>query len=240
MSDLLRGQSPGTGLPAYMDLLSHDILNLNQTVLSYIELMSTSSDLDERLLEHAKKATSQIRISTQIVESINKLCLLQKEDVVETATDLSDRVADAARALESLLPHRNITCHVRFPDSVSRATVLDVRNLVSQAVLNALMNIVQLDTSEAPEIELSIERLPENEGGNWLVKIHDDRISMHPDTDLEALMDGDDDSRSRTVRLAGVLLSKLMIERLGGTFEMVCPRAGGGTVGMTFTGAEPR
>ena len=219
-----------------MDLLSHDILNLNQTVLSYIELMATSSDLDERLQEHAKKATSQIRISTQIVESINALCVLQKDDVVETSTNLSEEVDAAAKALEHFIPHRTVRCTVKC--SVSEALVLDARNLVLQTVLNALVNVVQLDPSETPEIDVSIERQREDEGGNWLVRIHDDRMTLRPDIDLETVTDRGDDSRSKTVRLAGLLLSKLMIERLGGSFDMDCPTEGGGTVSMTFRGAE--
>ena len=238
MTDELRGRGADKGLPAYMDLLSHDILNLNQTVLSYIELIATSSELDDRLQEHARKATSQIRISTQIVEGINALCRLQKEDIAATTTDLSEKVDDAAKALVSFVPHRNVRCDVQSPDG--DAPVLDARNLVSQAVLNALLNVVQLDPSETPKIDVGIERLQNDEGLNWLVRIHDDSIYLRPDIDLESVTDHTDDSRSRTVRLAGALLSKLMIERLGGSFEMSGSSEEGGTITMRFKGAETR
>ena len=238
MTDELRGRGADKGLPAYMDLLSHDILNLNQTVLSYIELIATSSELDDRLQEHARKATSQIRISTQIVEGINALCLLQKGDVAATTSNLSERVFDAAKTLESFVPHRNIRCDVQCSDT--DAPVFDTRNLVSQAVLNALLNVVQLDSSETPQIDIGIERLDGDEGLNWLVRIHDDSISLRPDIDLETVVDHTDDSRSRTVKLAGVLLSKLMTERLGGSFEISSSSGEGGTITMKFRGAETR
>lgn len=221
-----------------MDLLSHDILNLNQTVLSYIELLVSSSDLDKRAHEHAQKATSQMRISTQIVESINAICLLQKErDMATTTTNLTDEVDGAAESLSSMLPYRGVRCTVH---SEGEALVRDARNLVSQSILNALMNMTQLDPSETPEIDIRLERAGTDDEGAWIVRIHDANMTLPPGIDLETVVKGPDESRSKTVRLAGVLLSKMMAEKLGGTFEIDCHGERGGAFNITFEGAQTR
>ena len=232
MNDGERTGSIGEGLPVYMDLLSHDILNLNQTVLSYIELMAASPDLDSKSKEHAKRATSQIRISTQIVESMNTLCLLQEtEDIPETTSDLGEQVEAATSALEQLMPHRK----VRFTrDCEGKAPVVDSGNLIAQAVLNALMNTVQLDHSDAPEIEVHVGRTSDGSEGSWQVTVRDANMALPPGIDLDDIVSKRDDARSKTVKLAGVLLSKMMVERLGGAFEIESPGDRGGVLRMTF------
>ena len=237
MNVIERDEGTVKGLSLYMDLLSHDILNLNQTVLSYIELLASSSDLDTRSLEHARRATSQIRISTQIVESINTLCLLQKEDLSTTTADLSDVVAGAAEALESLIPHRNIRCTVNH---VENALVVDVRNLVSQSMLNALMNMIQLDQSDSPEIDIRLERASDDAAGAWRVLMRDTKLALPSDIDLYAISKARGEERSKTVKLAGVLLSKMMVERLGGTFDIDRTEGGGVTFRIVLKGADLR
>lgn len=222
----------GEGLPVYMDLLSHDVLNLNQTVLSYIELMAASPDLDSKSKEHAKKAASQIRISTQIVESMNTLCLLKEmEEMHATTSDLGEQVEAATKALEQLMPYRT----VRFTkDYEDKAPVVDSGNLVAQTVLNALMNAVQLDKSDAPEIEIRVGRASEGAAGSWQVTVRDANMVLPPGINLDEIVRKRDDARSKTVKLAGVLLSKMMVERLGGAFEMESSGDRGGVLRMTF------
>lgn len=219
-----------------MDLLSHDILNLNQTVLSYIELVMSSPGLDERSGEHAKKAASQIRISTQIVEGINALCLLQKErDVVTTTADLKDEIEGVAKALSGLLPYRGVRCTV---DSEGKAPVVDVRNLVSKSILNAVMNMAQLDPSEAPEIDIRVERCEGGDDGDWTVRIHDANMNFPPGFNLDSVANERGESRSRIVKLAGMLLSKLMVEMLGGSIDIDCDGEHGCVIRLTFKGAR--
>ncbi|HUV60996.1 MAG TPA: hypothetical protein VMW71_02370 [Thermoplasmata archaeon] len=229
-------QSLGLGeeLPAYMDLLSHDILNLNQTVLSSIEFMTSSSSLDDRAMEHAERATSQIRISTLLVESINKLCLLQKEDDLRTTTVvLADEVAKAIHALNDILPHRGVRLTV---ESSPEAVVMDSKDMVSQSILNALINMVQLDPSESPEITIKTER-PGTDGLTWRVRLEDSNLALSKNLDLDTIVSESGESRSKTVRLAGILLSKMMVETLGGEIEIDCCNERGGAFLMTYRGA---
>jgi light-regulated signal transduction histidine kinase (bacteriophytochrome) len=234
----LNGEKRNRGLdeelPAYMDLLSHDILNLNQTVLTSIEFMTSSSTLDDRSKGHAERATSQIRISTQLVESINKLCLLQKEaELKTTKAVLADEIAKATYAFNDILPHRGVRLSV---ESNAEAVVMDSKNLVSQSILNALINMVQLDPSESPEITIKTER-SETDGLTWRVRLEDSNLALSTDIDLDTIVSEHGESRSKTVRLAGILLSKMMVETLGGELEIDCCDECGGAFLMTYKGA---
>lgn len=222
-------------LPAYMDLLSHDILNLNQTVLTSIEFMTSSSSLDDRSKEHAERATTQIRISTQLVESINKLCLLQKETGLRTASAvLADEVAKAANALNNIMPNRGVRLMVEVDEE---AAVANSKDLVSQSILNALINMVQLDQAETPEITIRTERA-ESEQPSWRVRIEDAKLALPSEIDLDIVVEECSTSRSKTVRLAGILLSKMMVETLGGEIEVDCRDEHGGALLITYKGAS--
>jgi light-regulated signal transduction histidine kinase (bacteriophytochrome) len=217
-----------------MDLLSHDILNLNQTVLTSIEFMTSSSTLDDRSKEHAERATSQIRISTQLVESINKLCQFQKEAELKTTTAvLADEIGKAVHAMNDILPHRGVRITV---EGNAEAIVMDSKDFVSQSILNALINMVQLDPSESPEIAIKTER-PGTDGTTWCVRLEDSNLAISADVDLDTIVSECGESRSKTVRLAGILLSKMMVETLGGEIEIDCCDERGGAFLMRYKGA---
>ncbi len=218
MSDSEHGWDSSDDLPAYMDLLSHDILNMNQTVLSCIDLMTASQRLDDRSKKHALRATSQMRVSSQIFESIKTLCLVRKGDqsLLETV-DLEAEVARAGQALTSTLPDKEL--HVTV-EKVGERAMVPGGQMVYHALLNALTNIAQLDSAERVDIDVDVGPVEGRDAGAWRVRISDAKAAMPESFDPESLRADLAASRSRVVRVAGLLLSKMMVEKLGGSVEV--------------------
>jgi hypothetical protein len=67
--------------------------------------------------------------------------------------------------------------------------------------------------------------------------MEDSNIVLPSELDLEVIASECDVSRSKTVRLAGILLSKMMVETLGGEIEIERSDQRGGAFSMTFRGA---
>lgn len=234
MSELEHGPGSEDDLPAYMDLLSHDILNMNQTVLSCIDLITAGDDLDERSRKHALRATSQMRISSQVFESIKTLCLLGRgESIPMVPVNLEEEARKATRMLSVMLPDRkvNVNLDVSGGDATVQGGVI-----VYNALLNALTNMAQLDPSDVLNIDASIG--PAGSGA-WEVRISDDKASLPESFDPESLRAEHGEARSRMVRVAGLLLAKMMSERLGGSVKVERPREGGCTLVMTFREEVP-
>ena len=218
MSDSEQGRDPGDDLPAYMDLLSHDILNMNQTVLSCIDLMTASQGLDDRSRRHALRATSQMNISSQIFESIKTLCLHEREEGAPSeSVDLEEATSKARRALSNMLPDREIRVDVE--KAGGKAVVLG-NKMVYHALLNALTNMAQLDAADVVDIDIHIGPAGDAEARAWKVRISDANAAMPESFDPDSLRTGTQETRTRMVRVAGLLLSKMMTERLGGSIEV--------------------
>ena len=229
MNDLEHGLGSNDDLPAYMDLLSHDILNMNQTVLSCIDLITAGEDLGERSRKHALRATSQMRISSQVFESIKTLCLLGRgEEVPVTPVKLEDEARRASRMLSTMLPDRKVTVNM---DSSGEEATVEGGVMVYNALLNAFKNMAQLDPSDELTIDADIRPTT---GGKWEVRISDQNAGLPESFDPEALRSDSGEERSKVVRVAGLLLSKMMAERLGGSVTVERTGDGGCALVLTF------
>ena len=229
MSDLEHGQGSIDDLPAYMDLLSHDILNMNQTVLSCIDLITAGEDLGERSRKHALRATSQMRISSQVFESIKTLCLLGRGGQVPvTPVDLEDETRKATKTLSAMLPDRKVTVNMNTGEG---GATVEGGVMVYNALLNAFTNMAQLDPSEDLTIDADIRPAA---GEKWEVRISDENASLPESFDPDALRSGPGEARSKVVRVAGLLLSKMMAERLGGSAAVERADDGGCALVITF------
>ena len=231
MNDLEHRLDSNDDLPAYMDLLSHDVLNMNQTVLSCIDLITAGEDLGERSRKHALRATSQMRISSQVFESIKTLCLLRRgEDLPATPVDLREEARRATHMLASMLPDRTVTVNVNMSGEGAK---VEGGAMVYNALLNALTSMAQLDPSDNLRIDAEIRPAT---GRKWEVRISDENASLPESFDPEALRSEPGEARSKVVRVAGLLLSKMMVERLGGSVTV--ERAGdcGCALVITFNG----
>ena len=60
-------------LAFYMDILGHDVLNNNQAVMSYLELIIATPGIDRKVKEFAEKAVSHVRTSTILVDNVKRL-----------------------------------------------------------------------------------------------------------------------------------------------------------------------
>lgn len=204
-------------LPVFMDLVSHDILNINQTVLSAIELMMTSTQADDRAKRHARRAESQLRISTQIFESVKVLCVTRKTGkMLSEPVDLRAITSKVTSNVPNMFPDRRVRIDV---EGEGDEAFVKGGGLVQHVLLNALVGVFQLDISDEAVIRLRVSREAEGESPGWVVHMVDEEVEVPEALDFETMGTVSDDSRSRMVRVAGLVLARVMVEKLGGTFQ---------------------
>jgi two-component sensor histidine kinase len=235
----LNGKSQGNGpddeFQVVMDLVSHDILNINQSVLSAIELMTESSEADEKAKRHVRRAESQIRISTQIFESLKVLCLTQRTSKTPSElVDLNQAVKKAISDVADMFPDRQI--RVDLEESEGKAVVAG-GIIVHEALTNALMGVIRLDPSERASMKVRISGEEVQGVNHWVVRLDDERVAAPSTLGFETIGEVSTDSRTKMGRMAGLIMAKLMTEKLGGAFE-TGPSAKGSEFRVMFTGAE--
>lgn len=217
MHPSIKGRDASRDLSAYIDLLSHDILNGNQAILSYIDLIMVEQRQDGPSQRHALKAASQVRVMSQLFESIRMLCPLENGEPVPTdSVELSDCLEQASTGLSDMFPDR--TVEVDSNQLPTEAAVAGGR-VATGAIQNLLMNVVQLDQSDKVVIGLDFSKTERDGRRFWTMKAVSANSKVPPSLKEGEGDDWRPDQRSKIVRVGGFLLARVMAESLGGSFD---------------------
>jgi len=219
-----------------VDLVSHDILNINQAVLSAIELMTESSGANERAEKHARRAESQIKISTRIFESMKMLCLMRKTDKMPSSelVDLNEAVKKAISDAAGMFPDRQVRIEL---DESGEEAVAAGGIIVHEALTNALMGVIRLDTSEQVSVKVRVSGEAVHGANHWIVRLTDENVAVPTTLGFKTISDTSTDSRTRMGGMAGLIIAKVMAEKLGGAFE-TGPTAKGSEFIVRFVGVD--
>ncbi len=158
----------------YVDLMGHDINNLNQSAMGYLELALQQMDsekilrLEDRLL--IERPMQALASSSTLIENVRKLQKLMAEGVKTKPTDLDE----IFRELEATTFHskdrdiRIIIQHV--PGSTVRAN-----ELLKDVFVNLIANAVKHSDEKKPlTIEVKVEPFNENGQRNYRCLVEDD------------------------------------------------------------------
>lgn len=217
----------------YMDLLSHDILNNNQAVLGYLELILAEPRFEKKVRKYAERAVPHIRTSTLLVENIKNVLATRDIDPSSLKPiDLIGPVSRAPKNLERFFPDKTIKVTV---DSKAEEAWVMGSSAVSDLVDNALVDAVKLDPGRSVGITI---KLTEHECGGhmcWSVRIENPNATLPPivrDRKIELVHREDS---STAVRIVGMLFAKMITSNLGGDFNAKELRSNGEKRGVVFT-----
>lgn len=202
----------------FMDLLSHDILNNDQAVLSYLELLLTNPGLDAKTREYAQKAIAHVRTSTLLVENAKNLMAVRAADPNSflRPTDLIRSVMLAVKELPRFFPSKDVK--VRVVQGPPDAYVIGGA-LADSLVLNALTEMARADPGDEVVIEARITKSEHRNKMCWSLVLLDTNAIIQPGmkmADTATLSTGDS---SKMVRMAGFLFASIATQLLGGDFD---------------------
>jgi hypothetical protein len=202
----------------YMDLLGHDVLNNNQAVLSYLELISATPGIGKNTKLLAEKAVSHVRTSTVLIENVKRL--IAARDIQLDKLKPTDLIKSIEKAEIGLLRH--------FPAKRIRLERLGLpKNAIvlgdsyaDELILNVLITAVRLSLSD--DISLGI-RCAIGEAKRkpvWITSVEIDDVQLPPFLDGESVSATYQQDISTAVKTTGFLFAKMLAESLGGDFEV--------------------
>jgi hypothetical protein len=201
----------------YMDLLGHDLLNSNQAVLSYLELILSTPGLDKKTVAMAEKAIAHVRASTLLIENVKRILGTRIANFRELSPiDLTGVIDKAESDLARFYPGRKIRVeHEAWPQTA----MVYGSTFVADLVLSVLVTAARLNPGDDVKLRISLLEDKADEHGIWIVRIEDDESRLPPFLDGEGVSATYAQDISLAVKTAGLLSAKMIAANLGGDFE---------------------
>ncbi|MFX1271864.1 MAG: PAS domain S-box protein [Promethearchaeota archaeon] len=192
----------------YNDLMAHDISNLQQGIMSSMELMLDSGSLSEELESLAKSALAQTQRGAKLVTNVKKLAALGEESELVPA-DPYLALTEAIDMVKDSYPSLNIRININFGEE--QYSVMADEFLVD-VFYNLLHNAARMDKNDIIVIDVIAD---DKEGESFLAIRVQDRGPGINDTLKKAILARFGDRERRGSGL-GLTLVRRIINRYGG------------------------
>lgn len=212
----------------YLDIMGHDINNMHQICLGYLELAMEASDAGRESRELIATSIKAIGGSMKLIENVKKLRRMKEGDLKYKAIDIGKLLGEILPRYSGA-PGRDITVdYVEEGNSTVQANDL-LEDLFSNIIGNAIKH------STGPVLVKIRQARIEEGSKNWcLVSIEDNGPGI-PDRLKESLF-----TRFRNVgimqdgRGLGLYLVKTLVDDFGGTVRIEDRVPGDHTLGSRF------
>jgi PAS domain S-box-containing protein len=195
----------------YLDLLAHDITNLNQGIISSMELLGLKLQAHPELRHYTEMSMRQAMWISDLVAKIRRISMLREDGAPPVPTGLVDVLDSAADRVRQEHPERDVT--IKIPGTDRTTTVLGDDMLV-EAFVSLLDNAVKFDP--APNAVVDVSLAAARDGRTVTVAVEDHGPGV-PDAMKGRILHrlGPDGSRTRGTGL-GLIVADHIVRRLGG------------------------
>jgi len=218
---------------AFMNVLGHDLLNTNQAVLGYIDLIKASAYEPQKVRDYSDKALSNLRKCALMMDSVGKMLVTGRVEPPRPVgpVDLGSLLERAGSELAAIFPERQ----VRLDGSAAKIRPVADERLLRTVIMNVLVDLVSMDTAGGVEIDVTATRTAK--GGDRVFRMSFTRRGARMPSFLkrglaETLRAED---ISKTVKATGMLFAMLVARRLGGDLQVQEARGAGHQQGIACT-----
>jgi light-regulated signal transduction histidine kinase (bacteriophytochrome) len=212
-----KGAREGSQFAFYMDLLGHDVINSNQAVLSYLELIYSYPAADKKIKAFAEKALTHVRTSTLLVENVKRLIATQHLNLGSMKpVDLMTTVEQARLEVSRFYPGKRIM--IEFESKPQQAMAVG-DSYAADLILSVILTAVRLDPGDDVNLRIDIKEGPYNERKAWVMKLEDSNITLPPYMNGGGVEETYSQDISTAVRTTGMLFAQMVAKNLGGNFE---------------------
>lgn len=152
----------------YVDLMAHDINNMNQIMMGFLELAVENTDLSEETKMMIEKPIETIKSSTRLIDNVRKLQAIKFDKMAKSAIDLGLSISEAVNDYRDL-PGNSI--HINY-QPVSGYRVL-ANDLLIDVFTNLIGNSIK-HSRGGVTIDIALSRIASGNGkDHYLVAIED-------------------------------------------------------------------
>jgi len=193
----------------YKDLLSHDINNIFQSILSGIQLNEQLLKRPEKSdvsIESMKIVKEQIFRGSKLISNVRKLSQIEKGEISLGKVDIYKILKKSIISVKSIDRKRNKDIQV---DSVGKELSGQANDFLEDVFYNILINAVKHNNNPMVEIKIKISREQKN-GINYLkMEFKDNGIGID-DSDKEEIFQRGEDKSAYGIGLGLSLVKKII------------------------------
>jgi signal transduction histidine kinase len=198
----------------YLDLMSHDIANIDQGIYTFAELADKESVDNPELHMYMDGILRNIQRAVALIASVRVLSSLKREPLQERLLSLNDILKDCIDEVQKSSSGEDITIAFTAPD---KGAMIRAEPLVYYVFRNVLGNAVKHQRREKKRVEVDVVHRPQ--GGSVSVNISDYGPGI-PDSMKSTLLQRWDMTHDLRLTGIGLALVKELVERYRGTVEI--------------------
>lgn len=196
----------------YLDLMSHDLTNFNQTILGNINLMERQAVPDEKGGKYLESCKRQVMKSENLISRVRAFSQVKNiESEKLKAVDLSKIVQDAIKMVKGLYPRKHV--EVEFAPAEERMAMGS--ELLETVFSNLIENAVKHSAGEKVRIAISIDESEDEPGKFWEIRIEDSGPGI-PDKMKEKIFERYSRIGEEKGTGLGLSLVRVILEKYGG------------------------
>ncbi len=228
-----KGGGEGQQFAFYMDLLGHDVINSNQAVLSYLELIYSNPAADKKIKAFAEKALTHVRTSTLLVENVKRLIATRTLDLQSMKpVDIVRTVERAHLEVSRFYPGKRI--RIKFDSKPSQALAVG-DSYAADLVLSVLLTAVRLDPGDEVDLKVDLREGTFGQRQAWVLRLEDRNIALPAFLNGGGVEETYSQDISTAVKTTGMLFAQMAAKNLGGDFEAHALVHGEKRSGAVFT-----
>jgi PAS domain S-box-containing protein len=192
----------------YLDLMGHDINNMHQIALGYLELARDMIRMDEQQKEFLEKPIEVLQRATRLIVNVRKLQQLQEGLLLTSIVDVHTVLADVQREYGSV-PGKTVTLNLNDHCQVRANEFL--QDVFANLVGNAIKH-----TGDRAEVLITLEKMLKNGHCNCRVTVEDNGPGIpdnFKDLVFNRMLKGTE--KAKGIGL-GLYLVKSLVESYGG------------------------
>jgi len=193
----------------YKDLLSHDINNIFQSILSGIQLneqLQRRPDKSDVSIESMEIVKEQIFRGAKLISNVRKLSQLEEGEISLGKVDICKILKKSIISVKSIHLKRNKDIQI---DSVGKELYGQANDFLKDVFDNILINAVKHNNNPMVEIKIKISREQKN-GINYLKMEFKDNGKGIDDTDKEEIFLRGEDKSAYGIGLGLSLVKKII------------------------------
>jgi signal transduction histidine kinase len=194
----------------YVDIMGHDINNLNQVAMANLEVLKDSGELPADLRSMAGHALAAVEGSAGIIENVRKIQKFSSEGPHVECIDSNDLVNEAIRE-SSKPPDKKVEIHY----SGTKGMRVKAAHLLKEAFSNIINNAIKYS---GPEVQIDIEQKEIILGGKkyYEISISDNGPGIPDELKAKLFRRFQRGTTQAHGKGLGLYITKMLVERFGG------------------------